>query len=29
MRPGWHEIKVRLKSGKGDVRTRHGYFVGG
>jgi len=24
-REGWHEVKVRLKRGKGDVRTRRGY----
>ena len=26
-RPGWHEIKVRLKKRKGDVRARRGYFA--
>jgi VWFA-related protein len=24
---GWHELKVRLKNRKGDVRARKGYFV--
>jgi VWFA-related protein len=26
-RPGWHEIKVRLKKRKGEVRARRGYFA--
>jgi len=25
--PGWHEIKVRLKTGRADVTARPGYFV--
>jgi VWFA-related protein len=25
--PGWHELKVKLKNGGGDVTARHGYFV--
>jgi VWFA-related protein len=25
--PGWHDIKVRLKNGRGDVTARQGYFV--
>ena len=25
--PGWHELKVKLKSGGGDVTARRGYFV--
>ncbi|HEV8211630.1 MAG TPA: VWA domain-containing protein [Vicinamibacterales bacterium] len=25
--PGWHELKVRLKNGGGDVTARRGYFV--
>lgn len=25
--PGWHEVSVRLKSGKGKVTVRPGYFV--
>jgi VWFA-related protein len=25
--PGWHELKVRLKSGRADVTARPGYFV--
>lgn len=27
VRPGWHELKVRLKTGGADVTARHGYFV--
>jgi len=27
-RPGWHEIKVKLRRGKGQVRARRGYFAG-
>jgi Ca-activated chloride channel family protein len=26
-RPGWHELKVKLKTGGGDVTARPGYFV--
>jgi len=26
-RPGWHELKVRLKSGRADIIARPGYFV--
>jgi len=26
-RPGWHEVTVRLKGARGDVRARPGYFV--
>ena len=25
--PGWHELKVKLKSGSADVTARRGYFV--
>jgi VWFA-related protein len=25
--PGWHDLKVKLKNGSGDVTARHGYFV--
>jgi hypothetical protein len=25
---GWHELKVKLKNGSGDVTARRGYFVG-
>ena len=25
--PGWHEIKVRLKTGRADITARPGYFV--
>jgi uncharacterized protein YegL len=25
--PGWHELKVKLRNGGGDVTARHGYFV--
>jgi VWFA-related protein len=25
--PGWHELKVKLKSGRADVTARRGYFV--
>jgi len=25
--PGWHELKVKLKAGRGDVTARRGYFV--
>jgi len=25
--PGWHELKVKLKNGGGDVTARRGYFV--
>ncbi len=28
-RPGWHELKVRLKNGKGDLRVRRGYMIAG
>ena len=24
--PGWHELKVRLKGRKGEVRARRGYY---
>jgi len=27
--PGWHELKVRLKTGRADVAARPGYFVAG
>lgn len=27
LRPGWHELRVRLKSGGGDIKARRGYFV--
>ena len=27
VRPGWHELRVRLKNGGGDVTARQGYFV--
>jgi len=27
-RAGWHELKVRLRSGRADVTARPGYFVG-
>lgn len=26
-RPGWHELSVRLRSRKGELRTRRGYYV--
>lgn len=26
-REGWHDLKVRLKSGRADITTRRGYFV--
>jgi hypothetical protein len=26
-REGWHRIEVRLKSGKGEAKTRRGYWV--
>jgi VWFA-related protein len=26
-RPGWHELRVKLKTGSGDVTARPGYFV--
>ena len=26
-RPGWHELKVRLKNGRADIIARPGYFV--
>jgi VWFA-related protein len=26
-RPGWHELKVRLRNSRGDVKARPGYFV--
>lgn len=26
-RPGWHELRVRLKNGGGDIMARRGYFV--
>jgi Ca-activated chloride channel family protein len=26
-RPGWHELKVRLKNGRADITARPGYFV--
>lgn len=26
---GWHELKVKLKNGRGDVTARPGYFVSG
>jgi hypothetical protein len=25
---GWHEVKVRLKNGRADVKARPGYFAG-
>jgi hypothetical protein len=25
--PGWHELKVKLKSGGADITARRGYFV--
>ena len=25
--PGWHELKVTLKTGRGDILTRPGYLV--
>lgn len=25
--PGWHELKVKLKTASGDVTARRGYFV--
>jgi hypothetical protein len=25
--PGWHELKVKLKSGRADITARPGYFV--
>ena len=27
LRPGWHELRVRLKNGGGDITARRGYFV--
>jgi hypothetical protein len=27
VRPGWHELKVRLKRGGGEITARRGYFV--
>jgi VWFA-related protein len=27
-RPGWHEVKVRLRNGRADITARPGYFVG-
>jgi VWFA-related protein len=27
--PGWHELKVKLKTGRADVTARRGYFVAG
>jgi sugar lactone lactonase YvrE len=26
-REGWHDLKVRLRSGRADITTRRGYFV--
>lgn len=26
-RPGWHEVKVKLKNGNADITARRGYFV--
>jgi len=26
--PGWHELKVRLRRGRADIKARAGYFVG-
>jgi len=26
-RPGWHDVKVRLKNGRADITARPGYFV--
>jgi hypothetical protein len=26
-RPGWHELKVKLKSGGAEITARPGYFV--
>jgi VWFA-related protein len=28
-RAGWHELKVRLKTGKGELRVRRGYMIAG
>jgi hypothetical protein len=25
--PGWHELKVTLKTGRADIHTRPGYLV--
>jgi hypothetical protein len=27
VRPGWHELKVRLRRGGGEITARRGYFV--
>ena len=27
VRPGWHELRVRLKNGRADITARPGYFV--
>jgi VWFA-related protein len=27
VRPGWHELKVRLRNGGGEITARRGYFV--
>jgi hypothetical protein len=27
-KPGWHELKVRLKEGRANITARRGYFVG-
>jgi VWFA-related protein len=27
VRPGWHDLKVRLRSGGGEITARRGYFV--
>ena len=27
LRTGWHPLRVRLKSGGGDISARQGYFV--
>jgi len=26
-RPGWHDVRVRLKNGRADITARPGYFV--
>jgi hypothetical protein len=26
--PGWHELKVRLRRGRADIKARAGYLVG-
>ena len=27
VRPGWHELRVRLRNGSADIKARRGYFV--